>query len=175
MYCRISKRSYTSLLITEFYITEKKVIKGWSILETFSYVENNSTQVPLLICTWLLKTQDGKLKFDELDFAGYTGSRNSVRNRQKIQFVKIDFSEIKYRWTGVLVLVTLNWNMFCFVLQVLKILVQTNEDRLFVVFNNGLSLLYEAFNMLQMMFHEATACHVTAEVRFFFTTFKSIL
>ena len=54
-----------------------------------------------------------------------------------------------------------------FIFQVLKILVQTNEDRLFVVFNNGLSLLYEAFNMLQMMFHEATACHVTAEVRFF--------
>ena len=49
-------------------------------------------------------------------------------------------------------------------IQVLKILVQTNEDRLFVVFNNGLSLLYEAFNMLQMMFHEATACHVTTEV-----------
>ena len=49
-------------------------------------------------------------------------------------------------------------------IQVLKILVQTNEDRLFVVFNNGLSLIYEAFNMLQMMFHEATACHVTAEL-----------
>ena len=63
----------------------------------------------------------------------------------------------------------------CFFFQVLKILVQTNEDRLFVVFNNGLSLLYEAFNMLQMMFHEATACHVTAEVRFLFTTFRSIL
>lgn len=80
-------------------------------------------------------------------------------------------------------LATLGWLSFsntyiikiCLFFQVLKILVQTNEDRLFVVFNNGLSLLYEAFNMLQMMFHEATACHVTAEVRFFFTTFKSIL
>ena len=72
-------------------------------------------------------------------------------------------------------LATLGWLSFsntyiiriCLFFQVLKILVQTNEDRLFVVFNNGLSLLYEAFNMLQMMFHEATACHVTTEVRFF--------
>ena len=54
-----------------------------------------------------------------------------------------------------------SWNTL---IQVLKILVVNNEDRLFVVFNNGLSLIYEAFNMLQMMFHEATACHVTAEL-----------
>ena len=74
-----------------------------------------------------------------------------------------------------IILFTLGWLSFsntyiikiCLFFQVLKILVQTNEDRLFVVFNNGLSLLYEAFNMLQMMFHEATACHVTTEVRFF--------
>ena len=60
-------------------------------------------------------------------------------------------------------------------IQVLKILVQTNEDRLFVVFNNGLSLIYEAFNMLQMMFHEATACHVTAELIDLLTIFADLI
>ena len=60
-------------------------------------------------------------------------------------------------------------------IQVLKILVQTNEDRLFVVFNNGLSLIYEAFNMLQMMFHEATACHVTAELIDLLTIFAELI
>ena len=33
-------------------------------------------------------------------FAGYTGSKNPVQNRLKIQFVELDFSEIKYRSTG---------------------------------------------------------------------------
>merc|ERR1719367_967750 len=60
-------------------------------------------------------------------------------------------------------------------IQVLKILVHTNEDRLFVVFNNGLSLLYEAFNMLQMMFHEATACHVTTELIDLLTIFTELI
>ena len=46
----------------------------------------------------------------------------------------------------------------------LKILIEGNEDRLFVVYNNGLALLFESFNMLHMMFHEATACHVTEEL-----------
>jgi hypothetical protein len=41
----------------------------------------------------------------KLIFAGYTGSKNPVRNRLKIQFVDLDFSklifsEIKYRSTG---------------------------------------------------------------------------
>ena len=33
-------------------------------------------------------------------FAGYTGSKNPVRNKLKIQFIEFDFSEIKYRSTG---------------------------------------------------------------------------
>ena len=45
-----------------------------------------------------------------------------------------------------------------------KILIASNEDRLFVVYNNGLPLVSEAFNMLHMMYHEATACHVTSEL-----------
>ena len=58
-------------------------------ISTFVLVEE--TPFPLLICTWILKNQVGKLKFDELQksiskwiFTGYTGSKNSVRNRLKI-------------------------------------------------------------------------------------------
>ena len=32
-----------------------------------------------------------------LIFAGYTGSKNPVRNRLKIQFVKLDFSDLIFR------------------------------------------------------------------------------
>ena len=65
-----------------------------------------------------------------------------------------------------------SWNTL---IQILKILVQTNEDRLYVVFNNGLSLLYEAFNMLQMMFHEATACHVITELGDLLSIFSELV
>ena len=48
--------------------------------------------------------------------------------------------------------------------QVLKILIDSNEDRLFVVYNNGFSIIFDAFSMLHIMYHEATACHVTGEI-----------
>lgn len=47
---------------------------------------------------------------------------------------------------------------------VLKILVEDDADRIFVVCNNGMSLIYDAMNMLHMMYHEATACHVSGEL-----------
>ena len=37
---------------------------------------------------------------------------------------------------------------------VLKILVESDDDRVFVVYNNGLSLIFDAVNTLHMMFHE---------------------
>ena len=46
----------------------------------------------------------------------------------------------------------------------LKILIDSNEDRLFVVYNNGFSIIFDAFSMLHIMYHEATACHVTGEI-----------
>jgi hypothetical protein len=73
------------------------------------------------VCTWILKNQVAKIKLQKSSstnwiftlkksiskwiFAGYTGSKNQVWNRLKIQFVKLDFSkliltEIKYRSTG---------------------------------------------------------------------------
>lgn len=57
----------------------------------------------------------------------------------------------------------------------LKILAQSNEDRIFVVYNNGLSLIFDAFNMLHMMFHEATACHVTPDIIDLLSIFTDLL
>lgn len=45
-----------------------------------------------------------------------------------------------------------------------KILLQTEEDRLTVVVNQGLLTLSDAFTTLHMMYHEATACHVTGDL-----------
>ena len=56
---------------------------------------------PLLICTWIMKNQVGKIKYDkldfwsakinfEIDFVGYTGSKNQVWNGK---FVELDFSK----------------------------------------------------------------------------------
>jgi hypothetical protein len=41
-----------------------------------------------------LKNQVGKIKFI---FAGYTGSKDQVQNRLKIQFVKLDFSKLIFQ------------------------------------------------------------------------------
>lgn len=46
----------------------------------------------------------------------------------------------------------------------LRILVETTDDRLFVICSNGLALLFQAFHTLHMMYHEATACHVTGDM-----------
>ena len=60
-------------------------------------------------------------------------------------------------------------------INVLKTLVETNEDRVFVVYNNGLALCFEALNMLHLMFHEATACHVTGELVDLLQIFQDLL
>lgn len=45
-----------------------------------------------------------------------------------------------------------------------KILIESVEDRIFVVANNGLCLIFEAIHVLHTMHHEATACHVVTEI-----------
>ena len=57
----------------------------------------------------------------------------------------------------------------------LKILVCNNEDRMFVVYNNGLNLISESLSLLHMMHHEATACHVTAELTDLLTIYKDLI
>ncbi|XP_064621669.1 ubiquitin carboxyl-terminal hydrolase 34-like isoform X2 [Lineus longissimus] len=54
-----------------------------------------------------------------------------------------------------------NWQTM---INAFKILVETNDDRLMLLYNNGLQMMTEAFSTLHMMFHEATACHVTGDI-----------
>ncbi len=58
---------------------------------------------------------------------------------------------------------------------VLKILVESDDDRVFVVYNNGLALVFDALNTLHMMFHEATACHVAGELVDLMQIFQDLL
>ena len=44
-----------------------------------------------------------------------------------------------------------------------------------MVYNNGLALVFDALNMLHMMFHEATACHVSAELVDIVQIFQDLL
>lgn len=43
-------------------------------------------------------------------------------------------------------------------------MIESDDDRLYVVYNGGLSMALEAFNMLHIMYHEATACHVAGDL-----------
>ena len=60
-------------------------------------------------------------------------------------------------------------------ISVLKILIESTEDKLFTVCNNGLSLVYDAFNILHLMHHEATACHVTQELKELLAIFSELV
>ncbi|XP_078316021.1 ubiquitin carboxyl-terminal hydrolase 34-like isoform X4 [Crassostrea virginica] len=46
----------------------------------------------------------------------------------------------------------------------LKILIDNQDDRLLLLYHKGLQMTTEAFNTLHAMYHEATACHVTADI-----------
>ncbi|KAJ4921883.1 hypothetical protein JOQ06_022026, partial [Pogonophryne albipinna] len=56
-----------------------------------------------------------------------------------------------------------------------QVLLENDEDRLLVVFNRGLILMTESFNTLHMMYHEATACHVTGDLVELLSIFLSVL
>ncbi|XP_017767834.1 PREDICTED: ubiquitin carboxyl-terminal hydrolase 34 [Nicrophorus vespilloides] len=45
-----------------------------------------------------------------------------------------------------------------------RILVESNDDKLYVVYNGGLQIVFESFQNLHVMLHEATACHVSGEL-----------
>lgn len=45
-----------------------------------------------------------------------------------------------------------------------RILVESNDDKLYIVYNGGLQIVFEAFQNLHVMLHEATACHITGEL-----------
>lgn len=45
------------------------------------------------------------------------------------------------------------------------ILVDNEEDRLFVVYNGGIEMCFDALHTLHSMYHEATACHVSGDLQ----------
>lgn len=47
----------------------------------------------------------------------------------------------------------------------LRILVDNDDDRLFVVYNGGIAMCFEALITLHSMYHEATACHVSGDLQ----------
>ncbi|KAK7104124.1 hypothetical protein V1264_018890 [Littorina saxatilis] len=46
----------------------------------------------------------------------------------------------------------------------LKILVEGHDERLMLLYHHGLTTLSESFATLHVMYHEATACHVTGDI-----------
>ena len=79
-------------------------------------IYNHITAIPLLICTWFLKNQFGKIKLDKLDFYSISNWIFTVFVACKIQFwacflqtiipvcrtwfFQLDFSKFQYRSTG---------------------------------------------------------------------------
>ena len=62
--------------------------------------------IPYLSALDFYKHPVWNIEFDELDFfflslnsifASYTGSKNQIHNRQKIKFIKLDFSNMTFR------------------------------------------------------------------------------
>ncbi|XP_071450552.1 ubiquitin carboxyl-terminal hydrolase 34 [Hetaerina americana] len=47
----------------------------------------------------------------------------------------------------------------------LRTLIDNDDDRLFVIYNNGFQILFESLHTLHVMHHEATACHVGGDLQ----------
>ncbi|XP_066257421.1 ubiquitin carboxyl-terminal hydrolase puf [Euwallacea similis] len=45
-----------------------------------------------------------------------------------------------------------------------RFLVETDEDKFYVVYNGGMQIVFECFQNLHVMLHEATACHVVGDM-----------
>ncbi|KAL0270091.1 UNVERIFIED_CONTAM: hypothetical protein PYX00_007611 [Menopon gallinae] len=45
-----------------------------------------------------------------------------------------------------------------------RILVETEEERLFAIYNNGIQKLFEAFQTLHTVYHDSSTCHVASEL-----------
>ncbi|XP_021379697.1 ubiquitin carboxyl-terminal hydrolase 34-like isoform X3 [Mizuhopecten yessoensis] len=55
-------------------------------------------------------------------------------------------------------------SMWQTLISALKVLIDTTDDRLLLIYQQGLQMITEAFNTLHVMYHEATACHVTGDI-----------
>lgn len=45
-----------------------------------------------------------------------------------------------------------------------RVLLDSNDDKLYVAYNGGLQIVFECFQNLHIMLHEATACHVSGDL-----------
>ena len=100
------------------FVLSLKTVSNWvldkvirNILQFIKYpvlLKWQSKAFPLLICFWIFKNQVRKSSstkwifslqksISKLIFASYTGSKNPVRNRIKIQYVKFDFSKLIFQ------------------------------------------------------------------------------
>ncbi|CAH1163705.1 unnamed protein product [Phaedon cochleariae] len=56
-----------------------------------------------------------------------------------------------------------------------RILLETNDDKLYVVYNGGLQIVFESFQNLHVMLHEATACHVVGDMLDILTIMQDLM
>ncbi|CAG9834377.1 unnamed protein product [Diabrotica balteata] len=56
-----------------------------------------------------------------------------------------------------------------------RILLESNDDKLYVVYNGGLQIVFECFQNLHLMLHEATACHVVGDMLDILTIMQDLL
>ena len=78
----------------------------WSCAKIKRSYLSNLTPYPSILDFWKIKLEKSsssncifsqQKSISKLIFAGYTGSKNQVRNRQKIQFVELDFSKLIFQ------------------------------------------------------------------------------
>ncbi|XP_018562913.1 ubiquitin carboxyl-terminal hydrolase 34 [Anoplophora glabripennis] len=56
-----------------------------------------------------------------------------------------------------------------------RILLESNDDKLYVVYNGGLQIVFESFQNLHVMLHEATACHVCGDMLDILTIMQDLM
>ncbi|CAH2011093.1 unnamed protein product [Acanthoscelides obtectus] len=56
-----------------------------------------------------------------------------------------------------------------------RVLLETSDDKLYVVYNGGLQIVFECFQNLHVMLHEATACHVLGDMLDILTIMQDLL
>ena len=82
------------------FVCAKKDFKKWTKID-ITLFQSRIPPVDLYLIfekssltNWIFSLQKS---ISKLIFAGYTGSKNPVRNRQKIQFVELDFSKLIFQ------------------------------------------------------------------------------
>jgi ubiquitin carboxyl-terminal hydrolase 34 len=56
-----------------------------------------------------------------------------------------------------------------------RVLLESNDDKLYVVYNGGLQIVFECFQNLHIMLHEATACHVSGDLMDILTIMQDLV